>query len=246
MNNNQSSKYSDYISLGLIRDLEMLAYQNHCILWIKDYVEDRQLFVSATYEAIFSESPLSLYQNTANWGKSLNVEDSENFCNELKQKRMLICSDYTALYSINKPDQTVQWIQDRSFHLPVKVSEGPVVAGCALPVPNKEVLSSQQDEISSKLDFLITEYYKILTREFILSNHHIKNSEEFNALSKREKQIFMWIIKGKTAAQIAEIIHLSPRTVESYLVNLKAKLNCDSKSDLIMKAINNSWLHINI
>lgn len=55
-------------------------------------------------------------------------------------------------------------------------------------------------------------------------------------LSKREKNCLCLYLQGETARSIAELLQLSQRTVESYLNNIKCKLNCFSKTELIKKA----------
>lgn len=59
-------------------------------------------------------------------------------------------------------------------------------------------------------------------------------------ITKREFECLLWCIKDKTAKQIARILSLSPRTVEEYLGNLKNKLGCRSKYELIEIASKNS------
>lgn len=53
-------------------------------------------------------------------------------------------------------------------------------------------------------------------------------------LSRREYQILQSISEGKTSKEVARILNLSPRTVESFIQNTKQKLNCYSKSELII------------
>lgn len=49
----------------------------------------------------------------------------------------------------------------------------------------------------------------------------------------REAQCMVLFINGKTVDKVAERLHLSPRTVEYYLNNMKSKLKCRTKSELI-------------
>jgi DNA-binding CsgD family transcriptional regulator len=42
-----------------------------------------------------------------------------------------------------------------------------------------------------------------------------------------------WLLKGKTINSIATILNLSPRTVEYYVKNMKAKIGCRTKFELI-------------
>jgi DNA-binding CsgD family transcriptional regulator len=55
------------------------------------------------------------------------------------------------------------------------------------------------------------------------------------ALSQREKQCIRYLLQGYTAAETAQLLNLSKRTVESYLQNIKLKMNCYTKVELFEK-----------
>lgn len=52
-------------------------------------------------------------------------------------------------------------------------------------------------------------------------------------LTKREAECMLLLLKGKSINTIGDILKLSPRTIEYYLKNIKIKLNCRTKFDLI-------------
>lgn len=56
-------------------------------------------------------------------------------------------------------------------------------------------------------------------------------------LTQRELKCIDGLLLGKTAAEIAEVVYLSVRTVEKHLSNIKEKLYCRSKSALIAQLI---------
>jgi DNA-binding CsgD family transcriptional regulator len=67
----------------------------------------------------------------------------------------------------------------------------------------------------------------------------------FNSLlSDRQSQCLFFLIRGKTSKEIAKILHLSFRTVETYVEQVKDKLNCASKSELIEKAIDSGYINV--
>ncbi|GAB5534064.1 MAG: response regulator transcription factor [Rubricoccaceae bacterium] len=58
-----------------------------------------------------------------------------------------------------------------------------------------------------------------------------------STLSDREIEVFEWIGRGKTTLQIAELLSLSPKTIESHRANIKRKLNVDKSPELIQRAV---------
>lgn len=78
-----------------------------------------------------------------------------------------------------------------------------------------------------------------IKRKLFLKQFHLSQILE---LSNREKEVLFLVSKGLFAIQIADHLQLSKRTVEHYIENIKNKLNCFSKAELIQKA--NEFLSI--
>jgi DNA-binding CsgD family transcriptional regulator len=51
--------------------------------------------------------------------------------------------------------------------------------------------------------------------------------------TKREAECMVLLLKGKTISSVANILNLSPRTVEYYIKNMKSKLGCRTKFELV-------------
>ena len=62
-------------------------------------------------------------------------------------------------------------------------------------------------------------------------------------LSEREFDVFMALANGKTVNQIAETLHLSPRTVGTHLYNIKQKLNASNQTELALIAIKSGLIN---
>lgn len=56
-------------------------------------------------------------------------------------------------------------------------------------------------------------------------------------LTKRESQCFSWIVRAKPTKVIGSKLGISTKTVENYIDILKEKLGCNSKMELMGKAI---------
>lgn len=69
-------------------------------------------------------------------------------------------------------------------------------------------------------------------RELLLSELGI----HFAPLSPREEDVLRYLANGFPASYIAAELALSSRTVESIIISLKTKLQCDSKVELIQKS----------
>ena len=63
-------------------------------------------------------------------------------------------------------------------------------------------------------------------------------------LTRRELECFFHIIQGKTTKQIARELHLSPRTVESYIDNMKLKLKLNSIQQVVEYAVAQGFIAV--
>jgi DNA-binding NarL/FixJ family response regulator len=56
-------------------------------------------------------------------------------------------------------------------------------------------------------------------------------------LSDRELEVFRLLGQGRTTRQIAEVLHLSSKTVQAYYARIKEKLRLNNASELLREAI---------
>lgn len=76
-----------------------------------------------------------------------------------------------------------------------------------------------------------------LLLEDYLSRDARKAENEANTLSSREREVLQLIAEGKTSREIAEILNLSVKTVQSHRTSLMQKLDLHDRGDLIKYAI---------
>lgn len=58
-----------------------------------------------------------------------------------------------------------------------------------------------------------------------------------DSLSARERQVVLLVVRGKSSTEIGELLHLSPKTVDSYRSRLMSKLNVSDVPALVRLAI---------
>ena len=66
----------------------------------------------------------------------------------------------------------------------------------------------------------------------IVDTDHLTDKLGGLKLARREFECLFYLLRGRSIKMIGKILDLSPRTVESYLNKVKAKLGCTSKDDV--------------
>jgi DNA-binding CsgD family transcriptional regulator len=62
------------------------------------------------------------------------------------------------------------------------------------------------------------------------------------SLTPREVETLKWVMRGKTIVKVAEVMAISPRTVEYYFLTIKRKMGCRTKSSLMNWVVENDIL----
>jgi len=101
---------------------------------------------------------------------------------------------------------------------------------------NMEVINPKQLELYSLL-----EKTKLTASTSIYTQGNECNKIN---LTHREHTCLFYLLRGKSAKMIGKVLNLSPRTIEDYIFSLKIKFCCQTKSELIEKAINNGYMEI--
>jgi two-component system nitrate/nitrite response regulator NarL len=86
-------------------------------------------------------------------------------------------------------------------------------------------------------------YYSNEIAQVILGakDKHSKNEKLTNLLSKREIEIFEFVVAGNKNKDIGPLLGISSRTVEHHRKNIREKLNIQSTSGLIKFALENHF-----
>lgn len=77
---------------------------------------------------------------------------------------------------------------------------------------------------------------QLLQMNIAMPDELANTTNPLHALTKRELLCLCYYLMGRTAAEIATSLHLSPKTVSAHLFNARVKLACKNKSELFKKA----------
>jgi two-component system, NarL family, response regulator NreC len=77
-----------------------------------------------------------------------------------------------------------------------------------------------------------------------LRRENSKQESDPDILSPREREVLQLIAEGKTSREIAEILTLSVKTVQSHRTSLMQKLDLHDRGDLIKYAIQKKIIHL--
>ncbi len=72
--------------------------------------------------------------------------------------------------------------------------------------------------------------------------YYLSANENPFQLSERELECLFFTLRGSTAKQIAEQFGLSKRSIEYYLDNIKNKMGCTTKTELVCLGINSGYI----
>jgi DNA-binding NarL/FixJ family response regulator len=73
--------------------------------------------------------------------------------------------------------------------------------------------------------------------DYILHRQQMPPQSPLENLSARERQILQLVVEGKSSAQIAEVLFISPKTVETYRSRLMKKLGVKDLPGLVKFAV---------
>ena len=72
----------------------------------------------------------------------------------------------------------------------------------------------------------------------------IANAKENTELSQREYQVLQGLARGKTNRELADILGLSPKTVDTHRTNLLRKMDVSSTASLLVSAMRKGMIDI--
>ncbi len=107
----------------------------------------------------------------------------------------------------------------------------------------------ENDKIAGVIGYSLDITNTYIKLDQILMRERKKIDPDFSAqklkfLTVRESECLFFLLRNCTAKQIASILNISYRTVEHYVEMLKVKFHCQTKPELIRKAMQLGYLNV--
>jgi DNA-binding NarL/FixJ family response regulator len=102
------------------------------------------------------------------------------------------------------------------------------------------------EALQSKRMFFTPRVNDLLLSGFLEKGHAISGNEppDLPTLTAREREVTQLLAEGKSSKEVAVMLNLSTKTVETHRSNIMRKLNLHSIRDLVVYAIKNNIIQI--
>lgn len=112
-------------------------------------------------------------------------------------------------------------------------------AGAKGYIMKQEAIEKMMEAIRKVIrgEFYISENVSANIVKKFIDGKQVEKNSPLEILSDRELEVFHLIGEGYKTRQIADMLHVSVKTVESYRSNIKEKLNLKNATELIKHAI---------
>lgn len=83
-----------------------------------------------------------------------------------------------------------------------------------------------------------------LVRDYLLQPRAESVGEEYGQLSPREKELLPLLAEGLSNTKLAEVLHISPHTVQTHCQRIMQKLNLHRRSELLKYALKKGLIRL--
>jgi two-component system response regulator NreC len=78
---------------------------------------------------------------------------------------------------------------------------------------------------------------KLMLDDYVRRVAGTKTTDRYASLSEREREIFQLVAEGRTNREVAEILSISPATVETHRAHILQKLGVHNTAELVLYAV---------
>lgn len=204
--------------------------------WIEDYY-GLQLYKSSLFEKKQEDYQSGFYAWDPNDDSDVFLHGKKYFNTgngmTIIQKNNESCEFY--FFSGNLSDQFLinRYLNDRDLFKKFSVFFNSAAKKIIHEAEKDKIHINNKENFKQKIPMLDQK----IREEFIREISSSKYNTGLFRLTYREREIISLILDGKTTKNISNILYISPKTVDRHLENIKEKLECENKVELIKKLL---------
>ena len=200
------------------------------------FLLDREPNIEIVFEASNGDELISFLQNNKNSHPDIIIMDL----------KMPIINGVEATKIIRKEFPEIKIIALTSYDSKSFVANMIDVGAVSYLIKNAtpHELLTTINEVASK-GFYYTDYVMKIIQADVFTNKKTKSNFDNNFLSPREIEVLKLICNQKSTLEIAELLFISPRTVEGHRNNLLLKTESRNIAGLVVYAVQNEFMLLN-
>jgi len=152
------------------------------------------------------------------------LEATRRICKEFPMTKVLILTQY----------------DDKAYVFPV-IEAG--ASGFISKVAASSELASGIRSVYSGDSYLSPSVAKLLVEDYRYGGRRV-TQDPYEQLTERERDVFKLVVEGYTTQQIADMLVVTPKTVEGHRTNLMAKLGIHNRIELVKYALRKGIISI--
>ncbi len=199
----------------------------------------------------------SLIQSHAGWevcGEATDGREAVAKCEELKPDLLILDICMPKLNGVDAARKILQHRQDQKILVLTNVESDQVVRDCLQAGvrgwvfksdPAEELMAALEQMQQNRSSFS-SRVCNILLYEYLHVHRAMPTTVLPPRLSLREREVVQLVSEGKTSKEIAITLGVSTKTAETHRNNVMAKLKLHSTVELVMYAIRNEIIHVQL
>jgi DNA-binding CsgD family transcriptional regulator len=215
------TKLRSDISMSNDADLMSVFNDTNNPLCIKD---QNSVYVSANQAC-------ATFCGFAKGDEMVGIKDADLRCRAAEMHEVFVQQDQRALDTGSEKNLDIAYYADNKLHAllssktrVVDKLNRPLVVCNAIELPITQ-LSRLIDSLKDMQDTFTGSYHLTMPQTF--------KDGSMNQMTDKQAECLFYLVRGKTAKEIARILNKSPRTIEEHIENLKNQFGCETKSQLI-------------
>jgi len=205
---------------------------------------------------VFRMGVCSLIRSHAEWevcGEAADGHEAVAKCEQLRPDLIILDICMPNLNGVDAARQILKHRQDQKVLVLTNVESEQIVRDCLQAGIRGWVLKSDSaDELTAAIEQMQQNKSSFSSRVSNLILHgylhqHGATPQALPArLSFREREVLQLVAEGKTSKEIATLLGVSTKTAETHRSNIMIKLKLHSTVELVMYAIRNEIIHVQL